>query len=119
MTISEFVKCYYLHDSYFDEVLYDAGNSSVYMKICFCLWMQDDFHEGDPENCLLNVKFTDVSDFSYDAEEIDYDNIGILQTTAEGSRITFALSDDSNNEYHEMIFTARDVTVSMVPLATS
>lgn len=112
MTIQNFADEYYLHDSYFEDVLYDESSATVVMKINFCFWMQDKFKEGDDENGIMVAEFKEVSSFSYDGGEIDYESIGILKAYVKQDRIVFALLDDFNDEYHELSFAANRVNVT-------
>ena len=53
MTITEFAKKYYLHDSTIDKIEYDAENKKLTLKIDFCFWMQLWYEQGKPETVIL------------------------------------------------------------------
>ena len=69
MTIAEFEKKYYLHDSSIDKIDYDAENRTLRLEIDFCFWMQNWYNEGEPSNGKIAVNFDNVTFYEYE----DYD----------------------------------------------
>lgn len=69
MTITEFAKKYYLHDSSIDKVEFDAENKKLTLTIDFCFWMQLWYEQGKPENGYIAVTFENVSFFEYEQHE--------------------------------------------------
>lgn len=69
MTVDEFEKRYYLHDSNIDKIDYDTDNKKLTLTIDFCFWMQDWYEETLPKNGLITVTFENVSCYTYE----DYD----------------------------------------------
>ena len=70
MTITEFAKRYYLHDSSIDKVEFDAENKKLTLTIDFCFWMQLWYEQGKPENGYIAVTFENVSFYEYVDHEI-------------------------------------------------
>ncbi len=70
MTITEFAKKYYLHDSSIDKIEYDAENKKLTLTIDFCFWMQLWYEQGKPENGYIAVTFENVSFYEYEDHEI-------------------------------------------------
>lgn len=70
MTITEFAKKYYLHDSSIDKVEFDAENKKLTLTIDFCFWMQLWYEQGKPENGYIAVTFENVSFYEYEDHEI-------------------------------------------------
>ena len=69
LTIEEFAKKYYLHDSTIEKINYDAENKTLILEIDFCFWMQIWYDKNTPENGLIAVNFETVSMFEYENHE--------------------------------------------------
>ena len=70
LTLIEFKKRYYLHDSSIEKIDYDADNKILTLTIDFCFWMQEWYDETLPKNGLISVTFENVSRYAYE----DYDS---------------------------------------------
>lgn len=71
MTLQEFRRQYYLHDSSIEKIDFDAENKTLTMKIEFCFWMQNWYDKTTPKNGLIAVTFENVSLFEYDDDIAD------------------------------------------------
>ncbi len=71
MTLQEFIRQYYLHDSSIEKIEYDAENKTLTLTIEFCFWMQLWYDKTTPKNGLIAVTFEDVSLFEYDDDIAD------------------------------------------------
>ena len=69
LTLAEFQKRYYLHDSSITKIDFNAENKKLTLEIDFCFWMQEWFVDGETDNGLIEVTFENVSYYSYE----DYD----------------------------------------------
>ena len=110
MTLKELQDRYYMHDSYFEKIIYDKSRNEVELLINFAYWMQDWYKDTDPENALLRCTFKGVSLYDHTWDEIDCKTLGILKTDVTDNTVTFAL-DDISDDYHELKITAESVDV--------
>ena len=122
MTVAEFEKRYYLHDSSIDKIDYDDDNQKLTLTIDFCFWMQDWYEETLPKNALITVTFENVSRYTYE----DYDpsklfgdfTPEILQTEvdADGTLIIYTFEfvryEPGEDLYPVMKINADSVTVA-------
>lgn len=125
MTVAEFEKKYYLHDSSIDKIDYDIDNKKLTLTIDFCFWMQDWYEETLPKNGLITVTFENVSCYTYE----DYDpsklfsdfTPEILQTEldADGRLIIYTFEfvryEPGEDLYPVMKIKADNVTVVFAP----
>lgn len=108
MTAHDFVKNYIMHDSLIDSIeVLDAGRTLVLM-IDFAFWMQVGYNENDPETGLLQVTFSDVSDYSI-PKDADWNEISILEATASGNTVKFSLMNDMTDAYLELIICSEQI----------
>lgn len=73
LTLSEFEKKYYLHDSSIEKIIYDEENKNLILEIEFCFWMQNWYSKNEPSNGKISVSFKNVSVFEY--HHHDFENI--------------------------------------------
>ena len=66
MTLQEFRRQYYLHDSSIEKIDFDAENKTLTLTIEFCFWMQLWYDKTTPKNGLIAVTFENVSHYSYE-----------------------------------------------------
>ena len=71
LTIAEFAKKYYLHDSTIEKIEYSAENKTLKLEIDFCFLMQIWYDKNTPENGLIAVNFETVSMFEYENHEFN------------------------------------------------
>ena len=71
MTLQEFRRKYYFHDSSIEKIEYDAENKTLTLTIEFCFWAQLWYDKTTPKNGLIAVTFEDVSLFEYDDDIAD------------------------------------------------
>ena len=69
LTIEEFAKKYYFHDSAIEKIGYSAENKTLKLEIDFCFWMQIWYDKNTSENGLIAVNFENVSMFEYENHE--------------------------------------------------
>ncbi len=113
MTIEEFSKNYYLHDSDFENVTYDESSRELTLLINFAFWMQLDYKEGDPENGLLEVIFHDVSFYSCpDGDPCNrFNGIYDAEMAEDGSYVISM--EDEFHPFYLMTIRAQTVTVNV------
>lgn len=105
MTLQEFRRKYYLHDSSIEKIEYDADKKVLTMKIEFCFWMQNWYDKTTPKNGLIAVTFEDVSIFEYDddiadkifSDELDSE-IRDAELDADGNLEFFSVEYDYNSD---------------------
>ena len=73
LTLAEFAKKYYLHDSSIEKINFDEKNKILTLTIEFCFWMQNWYKNDEPTNGKISVTFENVSLFEY--EQHDFNNI--------------------------------------------
>lgn len=121
MTLQEFRRQYYLHDSSIEKIEYDADKKVLTMKIEFCFWMQNWYDKTTPKNGLIAVTFEDVSLFEYDddiADRIfsDIDSeIRRGEIDADGNLEFFSVEYDYNSDddiYWQLKINAANVEVT-------
>ena len=104
MTLQEFRRKYYLHDSSIEKIDFDADKKVLTMTIEFCFWMQLWYDKTTPKNGLIAVTFEDVSIFEYDddiADKIfsDIDSeIRDAELDADGNLEFFSVEYDYNSD---------------------
>ena len=57
MTVAEFEKKYYLHDSSLTEFEFDTASRNLTLTIEFCFWMQNWYDKSAPKNGVIAVNF--------------------------------------------------------------
>lgn len=113
MQLSEFVKNYYLHDSFFEKIKYDEKEHVVVMLINFAFWMQSDYQSDDPETGIIKVVFHEVTGFTC-SSEIDINAVSILETYLNDDTINFLLMNDMTDDSLNIYITASYVEVCSV-----
>jgi hypothetical protein len=113
MTLHELVATYNLHDSYFEDIIYNENSRQLIMKINFCFWMQENYTEGTPENGTITILFEDVSNLSYRVAEINCNTLSIIATEVQNTTIIFKLTDDLNQEYMELSFDSSQAIITV------
>lgn len=122
MTLQEFRRQYYLHDSNIEKIDFDADKKVLTLKIEFCFWMQLWYDKTTPKNGLIAVTFEDVSTFEYDddiADRIfsDLDSeIRDAELDANGNleffSVEYAYNSDSEDIYWLLKIKAANVEVT-------
>ena len=122
LTLQEFRKKYYLHDSSIEKINFDADNKIITMKIEFCFWMQNWYDKTTPKNGLIAVTFENVSRFEYDdniadrifSNELDNEIIK-AEPDANGClnffSVEYAYNSDSDDIYWQLKIQAANVEV--------
>jgi len=105
MKINDLLKRYTFHDSLLENIDYDENNNKLILTIDFCLWMQNDFDETQPETAPIKLIFTDID--KYDGLKGDIDSYSILKTSYDNDILTFSLSNDV--KYYEISFKTENV----------
>ena len=87
---------YVLHDS---GILHIKKNDTIVtFDIMYCLFMQEGYKDGDPENALLKLTFNDVSEFN--SERDTYDSDEILDVKIDDDNVTFVVEDFNHKPYN-------------------
>ena len=95
MKLSE-LNNYVLHDSSILNVT--KKDTRVTFEIMYCLFMQDGYKDGDPENAKVELTFNDVEEFN--SERDSYDSDEILEIKIEDNIITFVVEDFNHETYN-------------------
>jgi hypothetical protein len=60
MTIQEFLRQYYMHDSLLEEICCDVSGTTAVLKVDFCTWAQAGYTEAQPETQMMQMRFDRV-----------------------------------------------------------
>ncbi|SEQ88704.1 hypothetical protein SAMN02910369_02619 [Lachnospiraceae bacterium NE2001] len=107
MNIQDLLIKYTFHDSLIEYIKYE--NNTLVITIDFCLWMQDDYDNTQPETDLIKLIFPDV--YRYDGPTDDIDSYSILKTTYNDGVLIISVLDDYNNKYLEIIIETDTVMI--------
>jgi hypothetical protein len=113
MTLHELVANYNLHDSYFEDIIYNENSRQLIMKINFCFWMQENYTDGTPENGIITILFENVSNLLCRVAEINCNTFSIIATEVQNTTIIFKLTDDLNQEYMELSFDSSQAIITV------
>ena len=124
MTLQDFRKQYYLHDSSIEKIDFDADKKVLTMKIDFCFWMQEWYDKTTPKNGLIAVIFEDVSIFEYDDDIADkiFDELDSeirnAELDADGNleffSVEYSYNSDSDDIYWLLKINAANVEVTEI-----
>jgi hypothetical protein len=89
MKITELVKKYYFHDSGIAKVEFDPEAQEAILLIDFCNWMQKDYSDGEEENIVLKLLFSDVSRISGEKPLLDVNDILSCEVAEDGRAVEF------------------------------
>ena len=87
---------YNFHDSGIIGITNEENNIKI--EIMYCLFMQEDYKEGDPENAKVELIFNDVSYFRCDKDRFDNDEI--LSVNINNNNVVFVVEDFNHNNYN-------------------
>lgn len=88
---------YNLHDSLIEQVVYDVKNGTVDIKMDLCNWLQNGYVEGDPENKIIHMLFSEVSYMKKEYYEYDLDSSEILDVSEiDNNTIKIVFNGDSD-----------------------
>ena len=107
MTINEFNKKYYFHDSILDKIEYEHKKLKMYCT--FCDFMQKAHNENDYTNSDIIVVFNNASyeitdNFHVEASEF-------IEQELRNNTISFFMGKDFNNNYGYLKIQAESVDV--------
>ena len=86
---------YVLHDSCILKVTKQDNNLTF--EIMYCLFMQNNYKEGDPENARIELTFHNVKDYSN--EKNSYDSDEIIEININNDEVTIIAEDFKHNTY--------------------
>ncbi len=78
MSINEFLRKYYLHDSLVDKVEHDKVNNKVLINIDLCNWLQNDYSKGDSEMIKGVLEFCNISNYYSEPANMIFDSDEII-----------------------------------------
>lgn len=107
MKINDLLTKYTFHDSLIENIIYDAEKKNLILTIDFCLWMQEDYIESQPETAIIKLVFSNVTDFEGVSGKVD--SFSILKISYIDNVITISILDDFNEGYHEIVFKTDNV----------
>lgn len=110
MSIQEFINKYNLHDSLIDTVSYNCDENIVEMHLDFAFWMQEWYSDNMDETGVLKVMFNNVTVFDC-PQEAPWEQISIIQASANEDGIKVALMNDITDDYLEINIKCDSITV--------
>lgn len=75
MNLNDFVNEYNLHDSLLEKIEFDSISKKLILEIDFCFWSQASYKEGEKENGIIQLCFSNVNNFTSEISEPDSDSI--------------------------------------------
>ena len=100
MKIKSLLEKYSFHDSTIEKINYNSIENVLTITIDFCYWMQNDFVDGNKENGLVDLVFSDV--YEYDNLLGDIDSFTILDILETSKGIKFNIIDAYNQKYYSI-----------------
>jgi len=110
MTLQEFTSTYNLHDSLLLSTDYNELEKKFEITVDFAFWMQDGYHQSDPETGLIKVLFSNVSSVTC-SPNIDFDQVSILGTEAMDQALRIMLLNEFTEDTLWIIVYATNVDV--------
>ena len=128
MTLHSLYENYYFHDSNIISVEYNAAAASLRMAVDFCCWMQENYHEDEPQCRKMLLTFSGVTE--YRAEGTNHDgtfsriHCGDIYEENKVAALTeidngglrfdcYSYTDDEEDIWQEILIYAKDVSVTM------
>ena len=112
MTIQEFDKKYYLHDSMIKNIRYSPDLQKLEILLDFCYWAQEWYVEGEPELMEAILTFEGIDDYTGITGDIDY--FSILDGDIEDNKYHLYFEDEFNQESYEYYFSPSNVEFVIV-----
>ena len=78
MRSKEVLSKYFWHDSLVEKLEYDENKNVVTIWVELGNWRQEGYKESEPENLECVLKFSGVSNFQHEPEELIYNDDEIL-----------------------------------------
>lgn len=100
MKIKSLLEKYSFHDSTIERINYNSIKNVLTITIDFCYWMQNDFADGNKENGLVDLVFSDVYEFNNLLGDID--SFTILDILEISKGIKFNIIDTYNQKYYNL-----------------
>ena len=90
---------YNFHDSGILEISKNDG--FVSLKIMYCLFMQEDYVDGNPENSIIKVTFKNVTNYVNSHNTFNDDTI--LEVEVNNNCVKFVVEDNNRDVYNIII----------------
>ena len=103
---------YYFHDSGLLKI--EHINNSITLTILYCLFMQEEYQEGEPENSLVTLTFNNV--INYDIPDRELHNDSIIEVKIDDNKCTFALQNSYTDEFYMFSIEAESVEFSTIKI---
>ena len=116
MKIKSLLEKYSFHDSTIERINYNSIKNVLTITIDFCYWMQIDFVNGNKENGLVDLVFSDV--YEYDNLLGDIDSFTILDILETSKGIKLNIEDAYNQKYYSISIQCSDVDFIVKDLAS-
>ena len=120
MDILNFVKKFDLHDSTIENIGHEFFEGQLIITINLCNWRQLTFENGQQENVVGNLIFSDISEVEIDPKKFTCDSNEIIEVKHEQSnrdKIVIIFHAERDKEIVELSFKAKEV--EWVPLEYS
>ncbi|MDO4569034.1 MAG: hypothetical protein Q4D38_01455 [Planctomycetia bacterium] len=119
MKLQELLEKYEFHDSGLEGVLYHSETQHAEVEIEFCNWKQDYFKKGMPEQPIIRLVFTGVSEMEHAGlDQYDEGNTildaSLVQNHSVQEGIEFLVYNVQTNEAKHLRIFAEDVEFVMV-----
>ncbi len=113
MTISDFVKKYYLHDSGLNSITIDRNGKTVRLSVDLCNWMQDNYIEEEPEIKPIEIVFFGVTKMENLDRVIDKDfgDEFLAGDIDEDGAFHAEIVTSKEEEFYEIKILAKDVRI--------
>ena len=122
MTLSDFLRQYYFHDSSIEKIDFNIEHKILTIRIDFCFWMQPWYKQSeDPANALIDIIFENVSLFEYNnhlviqnfSEKCDNEIRDVVLDTNDCLQFVIANSNDDNDL---LLFKIKAIDVRVINL---
>ncbi len=114
MTVQEFCRKYYLHDSLLEKVEFDNYNKTLTFWVSFCEFMQSNYKNGDFENSDRIFTFNNVEEFSFPHNIQLSSDIFLEQKITDENTVNFCMMSDCEPNVYQIKIRCQDVEIKVV-----
>lgn len=115
MTLSEFVRQYFLCEAPISSFVYDRAKSVMRLDVVLFNRLQKTFQKGEPNFLNVRFEFQDVDYYAYNGPRVDKGTIVVYKALMEGSgRMRLILFDRLQWRIQEMSIGARNVQTTVL-----